>query len=297
MTNSLHEDKLAEEILKTFAFFDTFNYPLTSFEVWRLCRVKVDYLDIVDVLAKEFLSSRIDQVNGFHFFKGRENIINERREFSILAEEKMRRARFALKLWRLVPGLKGVALCNNFYYHSGSDVDLLIITDKESLWLTRVLITLITHVAGLRMDRKKIANQICLSFFISEEGLDLSPLMIPDGDPYFVYWFSFLDPLYDDGVFKKLWEENEAIRQEIPNATFFDFSPFRSLSNKKRFLVSSFLNNIARYFQRKRIDSKSVNTKNEANGVVISDTVLKFHENDRRREYRQRYEDNLKKYL
>lgn len=297
MTTDLQAENLAEAILKTFAFFDTFNYPLTSFEVWRLCEIKADFSEIQNALSENFLSSCLEQKNGFYFLRGRENIIESRRQFAILAEKKMRRARLALKLWRFVPGLKGVAVCNNFYYHPESDVDLLVITDKNSLWLTRILVTLITHFAGMRMDRKKITDQICLSFFVSENGLDLSSLMLSDSDPYFVYWFAFLDPLYDDGIFKTLWEKNEVIRKKLPNAIYSYSSPFRSLSSKKHFVALNLFDKISRYFQKKRISKKSINPENEANGVVISDSVLKFHEHDRRREYRQRYEENLRKYL
>lgn len=297
MTTDLQTKNLAEAILKTFAFFDTFDYPLTAFEVWHLCSFKADFLEIQNCLEEDFLSSRLAQKNGFYFFKGRESIVEHRRRFAILAEKKMRRARLALRLWRFIPGLKGVAVCNNFYYHSESDVDVLVITDENSLWLTRFLVTIATHFAGLRMDRKKINDQVCLSFFVSKKGLDFSSLMLQDGDPYFVYWFAFLDPLYDDGVFAQLWEENEVIRKKLPNALSPSFSPFRSLSQKKHFVAPIFLNKIARYFQKKRINRRKINPENEAGGVVISDTVLKFHERDRRREYRNRYEENLKKYL
>ena len=297
MTTELPTKNLAEAILKTFAFFDTFNYPLTVFEVWRLCEQKADFSEIQNILEEDFLASRLAQKNGFYFLRGQNEIIEHRRQFAILAEKKMRRARLALKLWRFVPGLKGAAVCNNFYYHQESDVDLLVITDKKSLWLTRFLVTIITHFAGLRMDRKKIANQVCLSFFISEDGLNLSSLMLPDSDPYFIYWFAFLDPLYDDGVFQKFWEENQTIREKLPNASSPYFSPFRSLSGKKHWLAPEFLDKIARYFQKKRIGRRKINLDNEASGVVISNSVLKFHEHDRRREYRCRYEENLKKYL
>lgn len=297
MTTDLQAENLAEAILKTFAFFDTFNYPLTVFETWRLCEWKADFLEVQNILEDNFLSSRLEQVNGFYFLRGRENIVEHRRQFAILAEKKMRRARLALRLWRFVPGLKGVAVCNNFYYHSESDVDVLVITDKNSLWLTRFLVTIITHFSGLRMDRKKIKDQVCLSFFVSEDGLDFSSLMLQDGDPYFVYWFAFLDSLYDDGIFAELWEKNEVIRKKIPNAVFSFSSPFRSLPEKKHFVASKFLDKISRYFQKKRISRKNINPENEAGGVVISDSVLKFHEHDRRREYRHRYEENLKKYL
>ncbi len=204
MNSDLSTKNLAEAILKTFAFFDTFDYPLTPFEVWRLCELKVEFFEILDILKEDFLSARLVQKNGFYFFKGREILIDYRRQFAILSEEKMRRARLAIRFWKFVPGLKGVAICNNFYYRPESDIDLFVITSKNSLWLTRAVVTLVTHFLGMRMDRKRIANQVCLSFFVSENGLSLSSLMLPESDPYFVYWFAFLDPLYDDGIFQKL---------------------------------------------------------------------------------------------
>ncbi|MFZ4648575.1 MAG: hypothetical protein ACOYMB_02980 [Patescibacteria group bacterium] len=297
MTTDLQAENLAEAVLKTFAFFDTFNYPLTVFEAWRLCEVKTEFLEISKVLNENYLASRLTQKNGFYFLIGRENLVEERRKFALLSEQKMQRARLAVRLWRFVPGLKGVALCNNFYYRPESDIDLLVITAKNSLWLTRFLTIAITQLIGLRINNKKTADQICLSFFVSEDGLDLSPLMMPDSDPYFIYWFAFLDPLFDDGVFTKFWNENLNIRRKLPNANLPTEAPFRVLARKSHWLAPVFFDNCVRPWQKKVISRKKINPDNEPTGVVSSETVLKSHEQDRRREFRHRFEENLKKHL
>lgn len=297
MTKLLQVENLAEAVLRTFAFFDTFSYPLTLFEVWHFCGKKAELSEIQEVLLGEFLAVRLSQKNGFYFLRGRECLVEKRRQFAVIAEKKMYRARFVTKLWRFVPGLKGVALCNNFYYSPKSDIDLLIITAKNSLWLTRFLIIAITQIIGLRISSKKIADQICLSFFVSEDGLDFSTLMIPGGDPYFIFWFAFLDPIYDDGVFKKLWLENNQIRNNLPNFIFPEVAPFRVLKRRLYWQAPVFFDRLVAPWQKKIIAQKKINLNNEPNGVVVSEKVLKFHEQDRRREFRQRFEDNLKKYL
>ena len=297
MTSDLQAENLAEAVLRTFAFFDTFNYPLTPFEAWHFCAQKTDFSSVLAVLSEDFLAIRLAQKNGFYFLCGREELVEKRREFSGLAEKKMRRARWVACLWRFVPGLKGVAVCNNFYYRPDSDIDLFVITAKDSLWLTRFLATVIAQISGLRRYRQNISNQVCLSFFVSEEGTDLSPLLIPGGDPYFIFWFAFLDPIFDDGVFQNFWESNQEIRAALPNFQNFQAAPFRALASRRHFLLAKKFDDFFRQLQKKRMEKKTRQPDNEATGVVISDAVLKFHEQDRRREFRTRFENNLRKHL
>ncbi|MCX6795432.1 MAG: hypothetical protein NT165_01705 [Candidatus Falkowbacteria bacterium] len=297
MRSDLQAENLAEAILMTFAFFDTFNYPLTLFEVWRLCSLRADFGDIERAVVEEFLFSRLEQKNGFYFLRGRENLVEERRAFSIISEQKMRRAKRAVRLWHFIPGLKGVALCNNFYYRATSDIDLFIITAKGSLWLTRFFSVSIAHLAGFRIYKNKVANQLCLSFFVSDDSLDLASLMLPDSDPYFIYWFAFLDPIFDDGVFRNLWQENQKILQKLPNYSCPSAAPFRVIKEKQHRIWPIFFERLVRPWQERRLKNKKIKPENEASGVVISDRVIKVHENDRRREFKNRYEENIKKYL
>lgn len=297
MKENLQAENLEEAIWKIVVFFDSFDYPLTIFEAWRFCEWPADFPEVHQVFSGDFLTARLSQSNGFYFLKGREILVEKRRKFSLLAEKKARRARMAIRLWRFVPGLKGVALCNNFYYREESDVDLFIVVADGYLWLTRFLVTVITHLAGLRPRHKKVADKICLSFFVSEKALDLSPLMISGGDPYFIAWFAFLDPIFNDGVFKKLWEDNIEIRKSLPNYSAPIGAPFRSLSwdvFKKFPLVSR---QLFRSWQKKIIARKNISPDNEPGGVVVSDDVLKLHEHDRRREFRLRFENALRKKL
>ena len=70
------DNNLKEEIIKTLIWFDTFSYPLTSFEIYKYLNYKTSYPEVV--LALEDLSDKIVFNNGFFFLRNREALVTER---------------------------------------------------------------------------------------------------------------------------------------------------------------------------------------------------------------------------
>ena len=78
---------------------------------------------------------------------------------------------------------------------------------------------------------------------------------------------------------------------------FFSLIGLITLHEMGHFLLAKKFDDFFRQLQKKRMEKKTRQPDNEATGVVISDAVLKFHEQDRRREFRTRFENNLRKHL
>ena len=177
------------------------------------------------------------------------------------------------------------------------------------MWLLRSLITVVIHAFGLRRHGAKVANRLCLSFYVSEENENLSNLTLSE-DPYFYYWLSFLIPLYaESGYYQHFWEQNKWLIEKLPNTSNLgldyawnvrDNLFFKAIRRMLRGLIFSKcgakLEAIFKKIQlRKMATNVSSLAKESDTRVIISDSVLKFHENDRREQFlnnlNKRYEE------
>lgn len=116
---------------------------------------------------------------------------------------------------RFLPGIRLVAICNSLSMYAtdkGSDIDLFIVTKTGRLWLVRLLVTAYFQLLGVRRHGKKVAERFCLSFFVSEAGMDFAPFAL-ENDPYLAAWLAHLKPIVDIGdTYQSLMTVNATIR-------------------------------------------------------------------------------------
>lgn len=318
---------IVKAIIKTVAFFDLFDYPLTGWEVYkfllRMTRISEgrriadgadDFLAVKETLSQLVDSRRLEEKFGFYFLAGREAGVEVRRNRYNIAEGKFSIVLKTVKWWRWLTNLKMVAVCNNLAYSNAdenSDLDVFIIAAAGKLWLTRLLITIIVQLLGRRRHGQKVANRICLSFYITDDSLNLQDITLRP-DPYFYFWLATLSPVYDDGIYEKFWQVNGWVKDFLPNI-FIRRLNFRRRVEANKIMkldkklnqkfdkillggrVGKCLEKIAKKIQLKKMAANfsSVANQNDTR-VIISDTMLKFHEQDRRAEYCERWVNKLK---
>lgn len=131
--------------------------------------------------------------NGEYALRDSENVAS-----SVAREEVKKKFDFAVKLAQYNPFIKGIALANSWTFDASkktSDVDVVIICKKNRLYITRLLFVLPLKMMQLRPKETEYMP-ICASFFIDETE-DMSKVMLPEMDVYFVYWVSNLYCLGD----------------------------------------------------------------------------------------------------
>ena len=317
---------LRKNILQTLAYFDIFGYALTREEICRYLYttdpstsfgstqdkslrtsfVNTDFTDFLNQLAG------FTNKDGFYFLLGREENVATRQRAVKWFEQKMKIARRAVKKLRWIPFLRAVFVCNTLSgagLTEGSDIDVFVVVRKGRLWLARFLATLALSVWGLRRTKRKIKDKVCLSFYVTDDSLNLSKIAL-NNDIYLMYWLAQLIPLYDpDNLYLSVQRANQWARQSLPNA----FVP-HELSERLRVSsgkISKFVKNLlekmwggaygdlmekqAKEAQKVRMKLNYMSVQNEPDTrVVVNDQMLKFHENDRRSEYRDRWQEKCK---
>jgi len=134
-----------------------------------------------------------------------------------------------LRFIKWIPGLRMVGIGNSISMNSAtkdSDIDLLIVTDKNKMWFLRILVTFIFQILWVRKNDKNHAGRFCLSFFCEIEWLDFKKFAL-DSDPYLYFWILYFKPILD------YWNTYDLFIEK--NKSWADFSEYSEIleSNKK----------------------------------------------------------------
>ncbi len=293
-------------LLPPLVFFDLFDYPLTSMEVWRLQvesrKSKVErYADVVAMLEDLEKEGIIESGNGFWFLKGRRGLIETRNRRHVLAYRKWRKAMRMVRILRCFPFIRMIGVANTLAYDNAadaSDIDFFIITSRGRVWSARLFVVSFLMLFGLRPHGAKRRDTICTCFFVDESDLSLERCLLPQTDAPdlpFAYWFSMIWPVLDsDGAYQKLWDANVGwLTRMLPNAESIMPNEFRRvvpvpraqyMSERIAALVPE---RLARRLQEWWFPEAIRKENNRGVGVMTSDTMIKLHVRDPRAAQRE----------
>jgi hypothetical protein len=302
-------------IIRTVVFFDIFDYPLTLMEIWKWLyvtdgsQIARKYLaDIENELTQ--ITDKIEAKNGLYFLRGREQIIRTRLERYGLAEDKYRKAVRFIKILRLIPFVKLVAVCNNLSYSNSSaasDIDLFIIAEKNRIFSARFWVIGVLKLFGVRPAAESKRDTIDATFFISEDELDIENLRLKIEDQrsktediYLTYWAEQLVPVYDPfNLYQKFQSANGRLKNYLPNAIGYELNRRRQVKRSWGVrLVNLFISllfdwpfweKVFKNYQLKIMPRLLKEMMNKDSRVVVNDKILKFHQTDRREEYRDKF--------
>jgi hypothetical protein len=157
-----------------------------------------------------------------------------------------------------------------------------VVTKPGRLWLTRLVLT--GTLAFLRLRPGEASRDpLCLSFFVDDDHTDIAAMKIGTDDPYLAFWTACLVPLFDrDDGLAKMHAVNRWIRLMIPRdprimrAKAFCVTPGPTIPD------IPWAERWAERVQRARFPRGLRERMNQDTRIVVTDGVLKFHENDRR---------------
>ena len=194
-----------------------------------------------------------------------------------------------------LPWLKMVAVCNSLSMYATkkewSDIDLFIITAPKRLWLVRISVTIIFQILWVRRYWKNIKERFCLSFFTTENAMDFSKIAIQN-DIYLYYWIYFLKPIINrDSTYERFIKANKPLWISELNLNWDNKAyTIRSPKYFNSFDKSCILN-IKDFILKKIFLPRTLSHKKrlwDPTGIIVNDDMLKFTDNDRRTEIRDK---------
>jgi len=297
---------IKNSIQRTLAFHMAWGYAPTMIELARDLDIKdcdtscfgTSSLETIkEPLSDLIAGGKVILKNNRLALASHKDLIEANKANELFFPRKLRNARRAAAYLKRLPWVRAVCLCNTTALgqaSDGGDLDFFVITKSKSVWRTRFFSALPFKILNARPGERSI-DPVCLSFFITDEALNLGSLALAEDDPYLRYWFLSLLPLYDDGILHELWDANRALLGRHYFAT-----PWLALQSSAipglvpqniypKQQSPSFLEKVLRQMQTLNFPKAMADMANQDTRVVINDNVLKFHVIDNRKQYRDIY--------
>lgn len=316
----MQSNPLEQAILRTVLYFDIFEYPLTATEIWKylyrpeLPESERDLMTIIEVLQRsDYLRERLTLVEGFYCRRGRESIIPERKRKNDRVDHQMRKTLRMVRWLRIFPWVRMIGIISSLplgNVKQGSDIDLFIVAKKDTIWLTRLWVAGFLKILRQRPDTKEKKDRFCLSFFVTEDALDVSRASFGHDDIVFQYYILSIMPLYDPTrIYERFLEANAWLKKYVPNG-FFPQIPVKQVGRPRwlallHWFIDSatwpfFNGRLSDWYCNLQLRILPQNLKAIANidtRVIISDQMLKFHDKDNRhqilKEWHERIHQNV----
>lgn len=294
MTINERDRETIKNIIATVAYYDALSYPLTSFEVWKymICaryyddnhvHKKASLGDVVRLLEHESVRALTEQQKGLYALKGHNDLIGGRMRRSKISAIKLNRLREVVSILRFVPFVRMVAVTGTLAMHNAepkSDWDLLVVLKEGKIWTGRTLVTIFAHLIGKRRHSEKIKDRVCLNHFITDGTLE-----VITKDLFSAHEYSFILPLFDNGIYAKFELKNSWIRKMkpqykmssvVPVCMYKDSRLARLVRKIGETLFSfEFIEDILRSLEQDKI-KRNPNTKKESGLIYAENDALVF---------------------
>jgi hypothetical protein len=220
---------LQTEILRTLLYYDIFNHPLTTRELFTFLPTNsMSYDDFMTELPR-ITGTDIFCSNGVCYVRGRtEEIIRQRREKEGHARAMWFWARFSTHIIKRFPFVRAVFVSGDLSKNATtpkSDVDFVILTEPRRLWIARTLLILFKKT--FLFNSKKF---FCLNLFATTDHLRLDTENI-----FIATEVAHLKPLYNSDMFFGYLDANSWVKRFFPN--FEPGALFHQKANNRRSLL------------------------------------------------------------
>lgn len=283
-----------QKAIATVAYADIFAYPLTREEIVHWA-----------VGGMSELPSGIKSLhrtpaggNEYVHLPGRARIVNLRRIRKHIATRKWHRIYHVMKYFRFIPTLLLVGVTGGLAVDNAKeqdDIDVFFITRKNTLWITRSLVTLGAEWLGVRRrpDDGVVADKICLNMFMAEDALGL-----PSGeqDLFAAHEVLQMVPLWErEGVCHRFLSANSWVRYFLPHAWKERLRIVGQTTERKPkytptsvlSLLFPLLEPIAMYAQLRYMNNRRTNE-------VIRSGMIRFHPHDARQWVKEKFAVRLR---
>lgn len=213
-------------------------------------------------------------------------------------DEYLKEVKRLKSVFQSIPFVEQIFLCNSISFNAldkNSDIDLFIITKPWRIRTVKFRSMILFALKWAKRFWKRSRKKICLSFFITSNSQNLYPISLPTLDIYLAYWISHLVLIYqpNDTLNNSFFENNKWVKWILPNyqekqTISLWINPF-SWNTKSKNIMEALWNwllwnifetlvkSIQKAIIRLKISLNPIWNKD----VIISDSMLKFHQDIR----------------
>ncbi len=212
---------MEKAILKTLIYADIFDYPLKTYQIHKwLIGKQVSLRQVEEALDRLNKKSKVKSKKGYFFLPGRNRLVTKRLSREKNSKSFFRRAKFTVWFIKFIPWIKLIGISGGVAVDNAEredDIDLFIVTSKNRLWLSRILVISFLNYMGVRrkanMKPSQVAGKLCTNILVEEDKLEQT-----NQDIFVAHEVLQMKVLWSrGGVYKKYLEDNSWAFKFLPN--------------------------------------------------------------------------------
>lgn len=199
-----------QSVVCTLLYYHIFDYPLTAAEILRFSNHPWDELADVERAARDLVERSLIGTDRGFFFVGEDSHVEER----VADQARARAALPQVDRWsRFIarfPYVRGVAISGTLskgVMKEGDDLDYLVFTEPDRVWLCRLLLMGFKKVFLLNSH-----HRFCINYLLAGDQLE-----IPDRDVFTATEIAWLLPTVNPSIYGRFLDANEWVRDYFPN--------------------------------------------------------------------------------
>ena len=214
----LKEKQVSESILDLLAYFAVMNIRLDFDTLYSYLSIKTGHLVVKKQLRSLMRQGKVQCIDNLFGLKGYKYTSQKipRAHRAIL----LKKARHWSRLIRLVPAVKSIVVINSVAYgnvHSGSDIDLFIVTSPNRIFLTKGFLMYFLKLIKQLEDQQVSAGRFSLGMFVTTKGVKLEKDMMKVNNPALAPQMITGIPVYGADIWYGILKNDPYLQAHLPN--------------------------------------------------------------------------------
>jgi len=211
-------EELKKNITKTLLYYDIFSHPLKPEEIFSfLPRNSIAKHDVVNFLKEtaQNETAPFAEKDGYYFIKPGEQNISRRIEKENYSLKMWKQAAMITHIIKRFPFVRAVLVTGSLSKNSSdptSDLDFMLVTAKNRLWISRTLLMLFKKIFFLNSYKF-----FCINYYITEDNL-----VINERNIFTATEIATIKATYNTELLNEFIKQNDWVKDYFPNYVLCD---------------------------------------------------------------------------
>ncbi len=216
--SAIKMEELKKNILKTLLYYDIFSHPLRSDEIFSfLPRNSIAKQNITDFLKETALVDNVPfaEKDGYYYIKPAADNVTKRIEKEKYSQKMWKRAALVTHIIKRFPFVRAVMVTGSLSKNSSdrtSDLDFMLITANNRLWIARTLLMLFKKIFFLNSYKF-----FCINYYITEDNLEITERNI-----FTATEIATIKATYNSELTHEFIKQNNWVKDFFPNYILCD---------------------------------------------------------------------------
>lgn len=273
-------------IIKTLSYSATFNYPISSQQIYNFLITRKDFnRDFFEKSLNRLIKKNHIKSKGKRYYLPGVKPVswNLREKYS---KELISETTGIFKILKTIPYIKMACITGSVASHNAKkddDIDVFIITEKDRTWITRFFVVMILKIIGKYATEKNNQGKVCCNIYLDESKMEWPQ---NKRNIYIAREIITMQPVIDrENTYMNFLYKNIWVKDYFKNFPINEMNKHMKLKNSKSGLIDK-VENTLRKWQTQFMSNKKTSE-------ITTETFIHFNKNNHENEILEAYNNQI----